>query len=488
MKYGIDSRELLHGAIVIGDDIAERGGAGYTEHVSATTGKTQAQVPLASFAQVDDAVAAARGALSVWSSWPPARRAGVLRDIGERVRDDAEAFAAINSLEVGNPYVSAHAKLTTAFPSWFEYYGGWADKITGHAARAAEGTSLNVVLKEPVGVVAKVLTWNAPMVGIQMSVAAALAAGCTVVIKPAELAPFACIRFARLCLEAGLPPGTVNVVPGDGAAGERLVAHPGVDKISFTGGLATAAKIQAAAARSVTPLVMELGGKSANIVFDDADIDRASAHASLFVGLAGQACTLPTRLLVQASIHDEMVERVARTVAEVRVGNPFDPSVKVGPVINEQSANRILSTIANAVDQGGAVVTGGTRLDGELRDGYFIAPTVVAGLAGSSDLAQNEVFGPVLTVIPFDDEDEAVAIANDSRYGLAAYVHTANGSRALRVASRLDVGGVGINGGTVPGGWDVPFGGVKESGYGREGGIAGIEEFLRTKTINIGTV
>jgi aldehyde dehydrogenase (NAD+) len=442
----IDTRvQLLRGGLVIGDEWLPEGSAGTMDHVNPATGAVQATFPLAGPKEVDAAVAAARGALPIWKSWPASRRRAALQGLGNLVLQQAEELATINALETGSPFHGFQERLKASFPAWFEYYAGWIDKLTGDTVQLTPGLGFDFTALEPIGVVAKVLTWNTPLVNIQMSVAAALAAGCTVVLKPAELAPFACIRFGQLCLEAGLPPGTVNVVPGGPEAGQALVGHPGVDKVSFTGGLATAVHVQRATADSVTPMVMELGGKSANIVFADADLARAGAHASGVVRLAGQACTLPTRLLVHQSIHDEMVERVATLF----------------------------------------IVTGGERLGGELADGFFISPTLVTGVDNRSDLAQQEVFGPVLTVIPFADEEQAVAMANDTQFGLAGYIHTSDIDRALRVASQLEVGNVGINGGGAPAGYQAPFGGFGDSGYGKEGGREGIMEFVRTKNVNI---
>jgi acyl-CoA reductase-like NAD-dependent aldehyde dehydrogenase len=326
------------------------------------------------------------------------------------------------------------------------------------------------------------------MMGMGQKAVPALAAGNTVVVKPPELAPFGALRFAELALEAGLPPGVLNVVVGGAAAGDALVRHPGVDKVSFTGGCATARLVMAAAAETLTPLTFELGGKSANIVFPDADLDGATSMAAMLgaVLLSGQGCALPTRLYVHDDVYDDVVSRVVAQIEAVPVGDPFDPAVLMGPVVSERACERILGVIRRAVDEGaGTLLTGGERLGGALAAGYFVAPTVFGDVDHDSSLAREEIFGPVLSVLRFHDEDEVVDKANDSPFGLSAYLHTRDSARAQRVARRLDGGTVIVNGfpGMSPG---APFGGVKQSGFGREGGRAGIEEFVRRKNVVFG--
>jgi aldehyde dehydrogenase (NAD+) len=306
------------------------------------------------------------------------------------------------------------------------------------------------------------------------------------VVKTPELAPFSAATFGEICLEAGLAPGVVNIIHGGPDIGEALIRHPGVDKVSFTGGTATAKKLQVACADTLTPLVMELGGKSANIVFDDADIERSISLASRFTGSSGQGCSLPTRLLVQDTVYDQVVAGVVDRVEKVVVGDPFDPKTTMGPVISENACSRILRMIEDGVRDGASLLTGGRRLDGPLAEGSFLSPTVLGDVDPASPIAQDEIFGPVLCVTRFHDESEAVSIANGTPYGLAAYVQTTSFPRAQRMIHALEAGNVHINGsGPGPVSPSSPFGGVKQSGYGRQGGIEGLREFISTKNVLI---
>jgi aldehyde dehydrogenase (NAD+) len=476
--------ELPAGLFINGELIGS-GTAGEHPHVNPATGRVQQTFPLAGTDQVDAAVAAARAAFAGWRAWAPARRHDVLQELARLIRRDAEELVVINALETGTPVSQQRPRLPD-IAARFDYYAGWIDKLYGDTIPLSPGKAVDFTLLEPAGVVAKVLTWNTPLGGIGIGVAPALAAGCTVVIKPSELAPFAAVRFGQLCREAGIPDGVVNVVPGGPEAGEALVRHPDVDKISFTGGPAAAARIQRAAADSLTPLVLELGGKSANVVFQDADLDRLCTFAAILTSINGQGCTLPTRLLVHEKIYDEAVGRVVSALGSVRVGDPLDDTTGMGPVISEAACARILGMIDRARTGGsGTLLLGGERLGGKLADGYFLPVTVFGDVDPASEIAQSEVFGPVLAITRFATEDEAVALANGTRYGLAAYVHTRDISRALRLASALTAGNIGINGAGAPAGYAAPFGGVKDSGYGREGGRDGIMEFLTTKNVAI---
>jgi aldehyde dehydrogenase (NAD+) len=469
--------------LLIGDQWVIDSSGGTMDHINPATGVLQQTFPVAGIAEIDDAVTAAHAGLQVFRGWTATQRREALQRLSGLVAKHANDFTTIAALECGMVAPMA-AAMAPGLRGWLDYYAGWADKLDGDVVAAAAG--FDYTRREPIGVVASILTWNGPILSLGYKVAPALAAGCAVVVKPPELAPFGATLFGQLCLEAGFPPGVVNVLPGGPDAGDKLVRDPRVDKISFTGGPETARKIQAACAESLTPLVLELGGKSANIVFEDADLQRAAAIAAGgVVRLSGQVCVAPTRLLVQSSIYHTVVEHVSAILNNTQVGDPFDSATQMGPVISAGARDRIMSVIQRTQRSGeGELVAGGRLVRADL-GGFYLAPTAFADVPNSSQLAQQEVFGPVLAITPFDSEEEAVALANDTAFGLAAYLHTNDISRVLRVAERLDVGNVAVNGGAAIAAPIAPFGGFKDSGYGKEGGRAGIEEFLRVKNINI---
>ncbi|MCW2496744.1 aldehyde dehydrogenase family protein [Jatrophihabitans sp.] len=480
---GTTRAELADGMYVDGRLVPVTGTRTY-QHVNPATGRVQKEFGLASTADAETAMRSSATAFQSWKRVAPAERSAVLHRIAATLREQTETLAEINALEVGTPLNFGRWAVADA-AAWFDYYAGWTDKITGDTIPVPQEEGLDFTVYEPVGVVVKVLTWNTPIGGISMSVAAALAAGCTVVLKPAEQAPFAAVEFARICTAAGVPDGVVNVVVGDREAGDYLVRHPGVGKVSFTGGTATGSALQAAAAENVTPLVLELGGKSAHLVFADADLASATAFNTVVTALSGQGCSLPTRLLVERSVFAEVLEQMVALLGTVSVGDPFAADVQMGPVLNEAALERILTLVADARAAGATCALGGERLGGELAEGFYVGPTVLVDVEPGSDIAQREVFGPVLSVFAFDTEEEAIELANSTRFGLAAYVHTSDLSRALRLARELEAGGVGINGKMLPATYAAPFGGIGASGYGREGGRAGIEEFLRIKNVAI---
>ena len=454
--------------------------AGTYAHHYAATGRLQAEVGLAGPGDVDDAVAAARQAQPAWASLAPTRRAAVLYRLADLLEGHADEAAALAALDNGTPVSVLQPGLYTA--AWVRYYAGWCDKLDGETL--AGGRTATTVRLEPYGVVAVIPPWNGSMMGMGQKAAPALAAGNAVVAKPPELAPFGVLRFAELAAEAGLPPGVLNVVVGGATAGAALAGHAGVDKISFTGGSATARSLMAAAADHLTPLSLELGGKSPLLVFPDADVDRAASVAAHLGAalLSGQGCALPTRTYVHRDVYDDVAAKVVAAVGAVPVGDPLDPATLVGPVVTEPAMERILSVIGRAKSDGATLLAGGARLGGELADGWFVAPTVFGDVDHTSDLARNEVFGPVQSLLRFDTEDEALALANDSPYGLAAYLYTADPRRIERFVRELDTGTVLGNGmGRISPA--APFGGTKQSGFGREGGRAGIEEMVRTKTV-----
>jgi acyl-CoA reductase-like NAD-dependent aldehyde dehydrogenase len=455
-------------------------------HTDPATGETTGPFAVAGPGEVDSAVAAAQAAFKGWRSVTPAGRRAVLLRLAELVEAAAPHLGALMALEMGQPVRAAQAGAVHA-AEWFRYYAGWADKIEGAVAPAAPGVALDYVIPEPYGVVAAIIPWNGPVVSLALKLAPALAAGNTVISKPPEQTPFSSLYFARLCEQAGLPPGVVNVIPGGASAGEALCGHPGVDKITFTGGAVAARAVARAAAEQHTPCVLELGGKSASLVFADADPKVAGKLAAV-LGVqqnAGQGCFLPTRLFVHRSLYDEVVDRVVLTVKGLVLGDPFEPSTTMGPVAGEAACVRIVETVEQAAARGdGTVLVGGGRANGPLAAGSYVEPTVFGDVNPASPLAQEEIFGPVLAVGAFDDEDEAVALANGTRYGLAGYVWTRDIGRAHRVAAALNAGYVSVNGmASLPP--SAPFGGRGASGYGVEGGRWGIEEFVRPKNVYV---
>jgi aldehyde dehydrogenase (NAD+) len=468
--------------LLIGDQRVSDTSGGRFQHVYAATGKPTAEVPLAGAAEIDQAVRAARAALPVWRAMTAdARRDAMLR-FAELLREHAAELGMVSIVDNSAPSMTAMPGPYVA-ADMFSYNAGWADKIGGDVIETWPVPALDYAKDEPYGVIGVIIPWNGPVYSTGMTVAPALAAGNCVVIKPPEQAPFAVLRLGDLFLEAGFPPGVVNVVTAGPEGGEALVRHDGVDKIHFTGSGATARRILSAALETLKPVGLELGGKSANIVFADANLEEAAGQAiSGIVNLSGQGCINGTRVLVERPAYEQLVELASTFLSGVVVGDPTDESTLFGPVINEAACRRILGVIEQAKARGARLVTGGERIGGDLADGYYVAPTVFADVDNSSSLAQDEIFGPVLAMMPFDTEAEAVALANDSPYGLAAYIQTNDLRRAHRVSAALDVGNIWVNGFMgIP--VSAPFGGVKQSGFGRLGGITGIREFTRTKNV-----
>jgi acyl-CoA reductase-like NAD-dependent aldehyde dehydrogenase len=376
------------------------------------------------------------------------------------------------------------SRFPEAAVDYLAYNAGWIDKIGGEVVTTWPTRAIDFTLDEPYGVVAVIIPWNAPLPSLGQVLGPALAAGNTVVVKPPELAPFTALRVGELVLESGFPPGVVNVVPAGPVGGNALVRHPGIDKIHFTGSAETAKKILAGALENLTPVGLELGGKSALLVFSDADLLAAGRQAvGAAIVLSGQGCTNSTRLLVERPVYDRLIRIVKGLMKHTVVGDPCDDRTFMGPVVSAAACDRILGVITQARESGsGRLAVGGERLGGELAAGYFISPTLFLDVDNNSDLAQNEIFGPVVAAMSFDTEEQAIQLANDTRYGLAAYVYTNDLSRAYRVSQELITGNVWINGfdGIPP---SAPFGGTKQSGYGRIGGIAGIREFTRPKNL-----
>jgi aldehyde dehydrogenase (NAD+) len=468
---------------LIGDARPGEVGGGEHQHRYAANGQPTVGVPLCGGAEMEAAVSAARTVSQRWRNLAGDRRRGLLLRAAELVSADAPRLTALQTLESAMPHQFARA-LPGAAADFLAYYAGWADKIGGEVLDTWPMRALDYTLEEPYGVVAVVVPWNAPLVSLAQIAGAALAAGNAVILKPSELAPFTSLRVGELFLEAGLPPGVLNVVPAGPEGGALLVGNPGVDKIHLTGSGETARRVIDSAREHLTPFGLELGGKSAHLIFADANIGAAARQALAGLVLySGQGCANGTRIMVEAPVYEEVLELAISRISQLTVGDPLAKATVVGPLICERACERVLAVIDDARDGGhGRLVAGGCRLDGELAAGYFVAPTVFAEVDNASSLAQEEIFGPVLAFMSFTSEEEAVALANDSRYGLAAYVHTSDLRRAHRVAQRLEVGNVWVDGfyGIAP---SMPFGGVKQSGQGRVGGHAGLREFLRPKNV-----
>lgn len=471
----------------IGADDLESGSGGTYDHHNPVSGVLQATIPLAGAAEIDLAVEKATSVAEEWRRTRPELRRTILANLGKLVHENASEFARLGALD-GGTTLMAGMHMAALSAEWFAYYAGWPDKLGGELISTFDTRGeFAYTMPEPYGVVGIIITWNGPIISIGMKVAPALAAGNCVVVKPAEITPFAPDLFARLARQAGVPDGVISVLPGDVSAGEALVNHRKVEKISFTGGPIAARKIMIACAEQLKPVVLELGGKSASLLFPDADIDDACERAVRWtIGvMAGQGCALPTRLIVHETIHDEVIEKLKAITASYKVGDPFDDGVRVGPLINVAACDRVMGMLDRVRSEGsGTIVMGGNRSGGDLAGKNFIEPTIITDVDPESEIAQKEIFGPVLIVQKFATEEEAVALANATEYGLAAYIQTNDVKRAHRLAERLKSGGVYINGATQihP---HTPFGGLGVSGFGKEGGRAGIDEFLRYKTVAI---
>jgi aldehyde dehydrogenase (NAD+) len=470
----------------IGGEKRRTASGGTFQHVNPCNGAPDAEIPLAGVIEVDEAAKVAQEAFLTWRQTNPTERRRVLMRLAELIEQHSDDFVRLGTFDNGTP-TSLVGGLVAMSVEWTRYYAGWADRITSEVSGSyrAHG-EFSYTLSQPYGVIGVIITWNGPLISLAMKVPAALAAGNTVVIKPSELTPFSATLFADLAAEAGIPDGVINVVPGSAEAGAALVEHPLIKKVSFTGGPDTARKILHACADHIKPSVMELGGKSGNIVFEDANLDLAcSVGTMMSVGLmSGQGCALPTRMIVAHPIYDDVLARVSGMASMIKVGDPFETDTVAGPVVNKAALQRITGMIESAKKDGARLITGGERIRGDLADGYFLQPTVFADVDPRSELAQKEVFGPVLSIIPFDTEQEAIEIANSTPYGLSGYVFTNDLKRAHRVAEEMETGEVLING-AAPLTVHRPFGGIGISGMGKEGGRQGLDEFLRTKSVSI---
>ncbi len=454
------------------------------------TGKPWALVPRAGPEDIDAAVAAARAAFRdpSWRDLSATDRGVLLARVGDLLAERAEELAQLETRDNGKLISEMGAQLRY-LPQWFRYYAGLADKLEGRVIPIEKPGMFNFTLEEPLGVVAALTPWNSPLMLGTWKLAPALAAGNTFVWKPSEHSSVSALEFGKLFAEAGFPPGVVNIVTGFGnEIGDALVGHRDVAKIAFTGGDATGQRVYETAAAGIKPVTMELGGKSANIVFADADLDNAlKGVVSGILAATGQTCVAGSRALIHRSIVDEFVERFVALANTAQMGNPLDPDTQIGPVATRPQLAKVLEYIDIARNEGAKCVLGGGRAERpECGDGWFVEPTVFVDVEPGMRIAQEEVFGPVLGVIPFDDDDEAVEIANGTVYGLAAGVWTADIGRCLTMARRLESGTVWINTYRASS-YLSPFGGYKRSGFGRENGLAAIREYVQEKSVWIDT-
>jgi acyl-CoA reductase-like NAD-dependent aldehyde dehydrogenase len=442
-----------------------------------------ARFPRAAAADVDLAVRSASRALEgPWGRMSGADRRGLILRLASLLDQHAEDIAELEVRDNGKVLREMSASLHE-LPEWYYYWAGAADKLVGRTIQSSKTNYLVYTADQPIGVAALITAWNSPMLILAYKLGPALAAGCTVVVKPSHLASISTLAFAELVEEAGFPPGVFNVVTGLGAeAGSALTTHPLVAKVAFTGSTETGIGILQAASGHLARVTLELGGKAPNIVFDDADLPAAAngVIAGIFAA-AGQSCVAGSRLIVQETVHNALVSDVARRAAEIRLGDPMDPTTQMGPMASPAQAAKALQYIEIGKEEGARVVMGGGR-PADRPDSLFVEPTILVDVRNEMRVAQEEIFGPVLSVIPFESEEQAIQIANDTRYGLAAGVWTRDLRRAHRVARAVDSGTVWVNDYRVEN-FDVPFGGFKQSGIGRENGYDAIHEYLEQKAV-----
>ena len=477
---GVQDRDTLW----IGGDWVPSDGGGSIEVISPHTEQVIATVPEASTTDVDNAVAAARAALESgpWATMEPAGRAEILTDLTGALGARAEDLAQTITAEMGSPIMFSHLGQVGATLMVADYYANLAKDFTFEEERQGLMSSV-LVRREPVGVVGAIVPWNVPLYVTMLKLAPALAAGATMVLKPAPESPLSAYLLAEALEQVGLPKGVVNVVPAGREVGEHLVRHPGVDKIAFTGSTAAGMKIASICGEQLKRYTLELGGKSAAIILDDADVDTTLDNLLQVAGLMnnGQACVAQTRVLASRARYDEVVSGLATRMAAVKVGDPAEMDTEVGPLVAERQRDRVEKYIVQGQEEGAEVVVGGGRPAGQ-DTGWYVEPTLFAKVTNDMRIAQEEIFGPVISAIPFDDVDDAVAIANDSTYGLSGSVWTADAEAGLGIAKRVRTGTFNVNGFMLEP--CAPFGGFKQSGVGREGGPEGLAAYLEDKAIN----
>jgi acyl-CoA reductase-like NAD-dependent aldehyde dehydrogenase len=454
-------------------------GSGSIEVVNASTEQVMGHIPDGTPADVDAAVAAAKRAFETWGFTPREERAKYIQRLAEELGARSQEIAEVISGEVGMPILLANL-VQAGLPAG--NMAKYAEMLDDFPFEQQIGHSL--IVREPIGVVGAITPWNYPLHQIVAKVAPALAAGCTVVLKPSEVAPLNAFILAEIVDSVGLPPGVFNLVSGTGpVVGEAIASHPDIDMVSFTGSTRAGKRVSELASQTVKRVALELGGKSANIILDDADFAEVIPKSVFACYLnSGQTCSAHTRMLVPRDKHDEIVE-IARAAAETVTVGPAESDARLGPLISATQRDRVRSYIQKGIDEGATLVTGGTEAPDGLDTGYFVRPTVFADVRSDMTIAQEEIFGPVLSILPYDDEDDAVRIANDSVYGLAGGVWSGDPERAQRVARRMRTGQVDINGGGFN--IEAPFGGYKQSGNGRELGTHGLDEFLEVKSLQL---
>jgi aldehyde dehydrogenase (NAD+)/betaine-aldehyde dehydrogenase len=470
--------------VFINGQLAEPASGEMRDLVEPATGAALARVAMGNEEDVDRAVDAARAALDgPWGKTPPNERSRLLHALADALVANRKELAELEARNVGKAISSVKAELAQAVEN-FRFYGSAIASIAGRS-NPIGGSLLFYSLKEPVGVCGQIVPWNYPLMMTTWKLAPALAAGCTVVLKPDSATPLSALRMAELAAEVGFPEGAINIVPGPGpVVGAHLVRHPGVEKVAFTGSTATGSEIMRLAADGIKRLILELGGKSPNLVFADAELDDAlpSSVWSIYYS-AGQSCEARSRVLVERPLYDDFVAKFAELASGLKVGDPLDAETQIGSLISSEHRDRVHGYVETGLQEGAEIATGGEVPEG---DGAFYPPTVLAKVDNSMRVAQEEIFGPVVTVIPFEDEQDAIRIANESRYGLMATIWTMDPARGHRLARRIKAGTIGINMPytAFPG---IPFGGYKQSGFGRELGLETLELYLETKSVIVST-
>ncbi|HEX3034856.1 MAG TPA: aldehyde dehydrogenase family protein [Thermodesulfobacteriota bacterium] len=479
----MDSSLRKYGLFIDGKEAESVSGKTYVRENPATE-EPFAEIAEARKEDVDKAVKAAKKAFEKWSHVPPSERAKIVYRIAELIEKKKDEIALTNTLETGKPIRESRLVELGASLRTMDYYAGAATKLNGESISVSDN-QLTITLREPVGVVAHIIPWNFPLLLSFWKIAPALVAGCTIVLKPAELTPCGTMEVARVCAEAGLPDGVLNVIPGEGrVAGQALIGHPDVNKIAFTGSTEVGKIVMSAASRDIKKVSLELGGKAPCIVFDDAEIEEA-VEANLRGGFfnQGENCTAVTRLLLHENIYDEFLSSYIDRVRKIRIGDPTKEETEMGSLISKEHFENVKSYFEKGVEEGGKVLCGGGRPK-EFTKGYFFEPTVLADVRPSATVACDEIFGPVVAVMPFKTEEEAIRISNDTVYGLAGGIWTQNIKRAIRMAKAIKAGYLWVNtyGGIIP---EIPYGGFKQSGIGKELGREGLDSYLETKAVNI---